>query len=297
LSAPSRSDRLKADAVLVGITSLWGVAFPLVDVALKLTDPLSFLALRFVVGAAVLAPVAGRRVFERENLRAGLILGTLLFAGFVMQTVGQLYTVPSRSAFITGLCVIFVPLISAVFFRKAPSPAVMLGIGLATLGLYWLTSADGGVEGANSLKGDLLTLGCAVIYAVHILLNGRFSRRTAAFPLVTVQLAVCSLGAVLCLPFAHPHLTMAWALWGSILFCGVFSTAVAIGLQTWAQARTSSIRAAVIFSLEPVFGALASAMMGVERLGRRELVGGGLILGGVLVSELGSHWLRANRAT
>lgn len=282
--------RAVADWVLVGITTFWGVAFPVVGWTLGHVDPFTFLALRFGVAATALVPLARRRLFDRETLKLGLILGVVLFGSFVFQTVGQLYTTPARSAFITGLCVVLTPLISAVAFRRLPKPAVLIGILLATAGLYRLTS-EGLSQGGGTLRGDLLTLACALLVATHIVLNGIFSRRAPAIPLVAVQLLFACAAASACLPWVETRWHFSGWVWVAIAYCGLFATALAIGLQTWAQARTSAVRAALIFSLEPVFGAFSSAAAGMERLGVAELQGGGLILLGVVIAEVGGHWL------
>ncbi|HZH04150.1 MAG TPA: DMT family transporter [Myxococcaceae bacterium] len=286
-------ERLRADLVLVALTALWGVTFSVVKGSLAFADPWSFLAVRFALGAAVLLPWVGRRVLHRDTLKYGLGLGLLLFLGYALQTTGLRHTTPSRSAFITGLCVLLVPLLSTALFRKAPGVWASAGTVLAVVGLYRLTADELGGEG-GTVEGDLLSLGCAVAYAVHILLTGRYARKAPALPLVTVQLSTVACCAALYLPWAERRFEPRAELWIGLGVCGVLASAVAIGLQTWAQGRTSPVRAALIFSLESVFAALYSVAVGMEKLGAREVVGGGLILLGVGVSEVGSY-LRTGR--
>lgn len=231
-------------------------------------------------------------MFRREVLRAGLLLGAVVALSYLTQTVGLLYTTPSRSAFITGLYVVMVPLFAAIFLRRPPGRWSLVGSCLAAVGLYALTWTSGGSL-AGTWRGDLLTFGCAVAVSAHILLTGAYARRLPALPLVQVQLAVCVALCALWLPWVKTRFEPHPVLWMG-LGIGVFvSSAVAV-LQIWGQARTSAIRAALIFSLEPVFGALFSTLFTGEVLGRRELIGGALILLGVVVSELGSY-LKASR--
>jgi drug/metabolite transporter (DMT)-like permease len=278
---------LKADGALVFLTALWGVSFLVVKDALAHGDTFSFLALRFGVGAAVLSAVVGRRMFARETLKHGALLSLFLFGGYLFQTLGLERTSPARSAFITGLAVLFVPLLALVLFRQVPRVPALLGVVLSAVGLYFLTRAD--ADSAETFSsGDGLTLICAVCYAVHITLTGRFATKEGAGALVAVQLWGVALLSAACLPFVAVRVAWTSAFLGAVLFCGVVSSAVAISLQTWAQARTSAVRAALIYALEPVFASLFSVSLGYETLGAREWVGGGLIVLGVAVAEVGA---------
>jgi drug/metabolite transporter (DMT)-like permease len=287
-------ERLRADGALVVLTVLWGTTFVVVKDALSHGDPFSFLALRFGVGAAVLSVLAGRRMLAPTTLRRGVVLGVFLFAGFALQTVGLTDTTPSRSAFITGLYVLLVPLVMLALFRRVPRASSLAGVVLSAMGLYYLTGTDVGSAGFS--RGDGLTLGCAVAYAFHIAFTDRYAPREGVDALVAVQLWVVALLSALCLPFAGARVEWTPAFLGAVAFCGVFASAVALSVQTWAQARTSAVRAAIIYSLEPLFAAAFSVVLGYERLGVREWVGGALIVLGVLVAELGGAWWERWRA-
>ncbi|WP_224249027.1 DMT family transporter [Hyalangium gracile] len=290
--APSeRQGRLRADGALVLLTVLWGTTFVVVKDALSHGDPFTFLSLRFGVGASVLSVLAGRQLFSPTHLRRGAVLGVFLFLGFALQTVGLTDTTPSRSAFITGMYVLLVPLVMLALFRRVPRVSSLVGVVLSAMGLYYLTGAEVGSERLST--GDLLTLGCAVAYAFHIAFTDRYAPREGVQALVAVQLWVVTLLSVACLPFVEVRVQWAPAFIGAVLFCGVFASAMALSVQTWAQARTTAVRAAIIYSLEPVFAAGFSLVLGYEKLGVREWVGGGLIILGVLVAELGSAlWVR-----
>lgn len=284
--------RLQADGALALMTAFWGTTFVVVKGALGDGDPYSFLALRFALGALVLSAVARRQMLEPRMLRRGLLLGLFLFLGFVLQTVGLVSTTPSRSAFLTGLYVVFVPVLGLALFRRVPRVSSWVGVGLAVVGLRYLTGAELGGGWGLSL-GDWLTLGCAVAYAVHMLLTERYAPKTGVVPLVAVQLWVVAVLSTLCLPFVGPRVTWTPAFLGAVAFCGVVASALALCVQTWAQARTTAVRVALICSMEPVFAAVYSVALGYETLGVREWVGGGLIVLGVLVAELGGHlWER-----
>lgn len=283
--------RLRADGALVLLTVLWGTTFVVVKDALSYGDPFSFLALRFGVGACVLSAVARRRLLSPSHLRRGTVLGLFLFAGFALQTVGLTETTPARSAFFTGLYVVLVPPVMLAVFRRAPRASSLVGVGLSAMGLYFLTGAEVGEAGLS--RGDWLTLACAAAYAFHIVFTERYATKEGVDALVAVQLWVVSLLSALCLPFAGARVEWTPAFVGAVAFCGVFASALALSLQTWAQARTSAVRAAIIYSLEPLVAGVFSVVLGYETLGWREWTGGALIVLGVLVAELGSGvWAR-----
>nr|WP_093517385.1 DMT family transporter [Stigmatella erecta] len=286
-STPERRAQLQADGALVLLTVLWGTSFLAVKDALSHGDPFSFLALRFSVGAAVLSAVVGRRMLSWGNLKHGALLSLFLFGGYLFQTLGLTRTSPARSAFITGLCVLFVPLFALVFYRQVPRIPALVGVVLSAVGLYFLTRADAATSEALS-SGDVLTLICAVSYAIHILLTARLAPKQGAGALVAVQLWGVALLSAACLPFVEVRVEWSGAFLGAVLFCGVVASAVAISVQTWAQARTSAVRTALIYALEPVFASLFSVSLGYETLGPREWVGGSLIVLGVVVAEVGA---------
>jgi drug/metabolite transporter (DMT)-like permease len=297
MTAAARMDARRADAVLVSITAFWGVTFVVVKDAVALADPFTFLALRFSLGAVLLTLVAWRAIRGAALLRAGAGLGVLLFVGFAAQTSGLQFTTPSRSAFLTGLSVLLVPFLSIAFHRRRPPPASLLGVAFAVCGLWALAGGSPLGIPTGLGKGDELTLLCALAFALHITLIERLARTHAPAPLVAVQLWMVALLALVTLLALGPRLRATPALWSAVLITGVGGSAVALLLQAWAQARTTAVRAALVYALEPVFAASYSVALGREQLGLRELFGGGLIMLGVLVSELGAGgWSRALRA-
>jgi drug/metabolite transporter (DMT)-like permease len=293
---PGSAERLKGDGVLLAVTALWGVTFVVVKDSLSHADPFSWLAMRFAIGALVLSAVARRDLFHGPSVRAGLVVGVFLFLGFATQTSGLVFTTPSRSAFITGMSVLMVPFASIALLRRWPLPPSLLGVLFAVAGMWELTGGLTGIN-AQTMKGDLLTLACAIAFAVQIVLTERFAPKVKIVTLVAVQLWWVSVGAAVGALVRGPKVELTGSLVSAVLFCGVFASAFAILVQTWAQARTTAVRAALIFSLEPVFAAAYSVLAGREVLGQRELTGGILIVAGVVVAEVGNAaWARWREA-
>ena len=280
--APAPSQRLRGDAILLMITAVWGITFVTVKDALEGADPMTFLALRFGLGALVAGVAARKALLVSVPWRAGLTLGTLLFIGYVFQTVGLAYTTPSRSAFITGLCVILVPFVSTVMFRRWPPVLAVTGAVIALIGTAVLTDAQ--LSGPLPL-GDVLTLGCAVAYAFHISLTEKFSAQSEPISLVAFQLAVVAVLSTCTLPFVERKLIPSTSLFAAVAVTGIIASALAISLQTWAQAKTTAVRASVIFALEPVFAIAWGATLGRAPLTGHEMFGGGLIILGVIVAS------------
>jgi drug/metabolite transporter (DMT)-like permease len=280
--------RLLADLALVGVVFIWGSTFVVVKRALEDCSTLLFLALRFTLAAVVLGLVFRRAAnlqrFPKGAARAGLLVGGALFLGYVLQTMGLRLTTPARSGLITGFAVVLVPLLGAVLFRTRPAWNGWAGVACATAGLWVLMAPSGGWAVS---RGDLLTLLCAVAFAMHVLLVGRYAARVGAAVLATAQVAVAaalSLGSWFWAE--QPYIRWTAPLIGAVLIGGVLATALGFTVQTWAQQFTSPTRTALILTLEPVFAWLTSYLVMGETLGARGAAGAVLILAGILVSEL-----------
>jgi drug/metabolite transporter (DMT)-like permease len=274
----------KAEGALVFAAFLFGVTFVLVQDAIEDVTPAGYVTIRFIIGAAVLAPFAwriARRNREPPGLlwRAGSIAGLLLFAGYITQTIGLQYTESSTSAFITGLYAIFTPVIEAIVRRRLPPLGVCLGIVVATGGLFLLTGAE-----LTFGRGELLTLACAVAFASWIVYQGGYAKRLHAIPFVTVQMAVL---AGVSVPFTGA--TGLGQLTGLALFAAAFTgvacSSAALSLQLYGQRRISPSRAALILLTEPVFAGIVGYLAG-ERLGALKLTGAAIILVGIAISEV-----------
>jgi drug/metabolite transporter (DMT)-like permease len=281
-----------ADLALLVLTLSWGTTFHFVKGVLAVASPGVFLAARFAAATAALALV---RLMRRDPpspglWRHGTILGALVLAGLVLQTVGLRYTTPARSAFLTGLSVLVVPFAARFVYGRAVRGAAWAGVALAVAGLALLTRPFGeGISAAIRL-GDALTAACAVAFALQIVLTSEWSPRHPLVPFVLVQVAAGLAGTLVLLPLDAPRLEAAGLplLAATALFTGVPMTAGAFFVMAWAQRRTTAVRTALIFSLEPVSAALFSHWYGGEPLAAADWAGGALVVLGVVVGEVGS---------
>ena len=280
-------NRRKAEIALVGNTIIWGASFVIVKGALAGVSPILFVALRFSVAALALLAVfrqrsRGRSVARRE-LQAGALIGTLLFLGFFLQTAGLQFTTAPKSAFLTGMSSVAVPLVATLVYRIRPQRSELLGLLAATAGMSLMTL--GGPIGSMN-RGDVLTLGCAVAYAGHIVTLGHFSEKMSFEALSVIQVATAAALAGALFWWAEPA-RIAWrpGLVAAILVTGLLCTAWAFTVQAWAQQYTSPAKTALIFTLEPVFAWLTSYLFVGEGLSARAAAGAALILGGVLLVE------------
>lgn len=282
--------RWKADLALAGVALLWGTTFVVVKQALAEISTLYFLALRFSLASVCLLPTlvpAFRQEPSRiwRGLRGGAIAGAFLWLGYVLQTFGLKYTSAGNSGFLTGLYIVLVPIISAVLYRRWPQISELTGIAIAGIGIVLLTfpSLD---QNLHLNRGDLLTIGCAVAYAFHLLVLGYFSRRER-FEAVTIgQIACVALLSFAFLPLDPPGAHWSSSLVFAIILTGFFATALTFIGQTWAQQYTTPTRTALIFALEPVFALATAVFIGGERTTVSALTGGALILAGILIVEL-----------
>jgi len=277
------STRTKAEAFLVVVTAIWGCTFVVVKGALADASPLPFLAVRFMLAGLLLLAILGRGQVDRRTILPGSILGLFLFAGYLFQTWGLIYTTPSKSAFLTGFSVILVPVIMMLSGFRMGSANLVGGV-LGLLGIYLLV-APSGMAAVN--RGDLLTLAGALSFAVHIVLVGHYTKKFSFLHLVPVQVLVVGLLSLGALPFVpNQTLHLTGRLVGAILVTAVLATGVAFSVQNWAQQYTPAAHTALIFALEPVFAALSSRLVIGEHFGGRVLLGSGLILAGMVISEI-----------
>ncbi len=279
--------RWRADLALVLLCFVWGATFIIVKDAVADIPILLFLALRFAIAAALLGgAMAARRNRPswKASLRGGVTVGFFLFVGYVFQTFGLRYTTASKSAFITSLYIPLVPGLSAVIYRKIPQWTEVFGITLALAGLALLTVPAGLTRIA---PGDLLIACCAVAFALHIILLSRYAQETDVGWLATIQVAFAALLGGATFWWAEP-LRVRWtsAVWIGLGITSVFATALGFLAQTWAQSKTSATRAALIYSLEPVFAWLTSYVFAGEVLTGRAMGGAALVLSGILAVEL-----------
>ncbi|SRR5260221_9584115 len=278
---------MRADLTLALIALLWGSTFVLVKRALDDVSPLLFLVLRFGLATLVLGWYFRKRIaqgFRRKEVFIGIGVGAMLMLGYVLQTIGLKTTSPSKSAFLTGLYIVLVPFANSLVYRIAPRFAELIGVLLAGMGMA-LLSMQG--ESLTMTPGDLLTVGCAVAFALHIVMLSHFAPILGFESLSVLQIGGAALVALVSMPLVEqPVLRWSPSVIAAILVGGLLATALAFVLMTWAQQRTTPTRAAVIYSLEPVFAWIVSWLWEGEILGQRAAFGAILILAGILVVEL-----------
>jgi drug/metabolite transporter (DMT)-like permease len=286
------SQRLRADLALGFCTLIWGATFVLVKDALSDISVLVYLAVRFILAALVMGVIfwpSLRRV-SRNTAWAGAQIGLCMFGGYIFQTFGLRYTTPAKAAFITGMCVVLVPLLLAAFARRRITGWIWAGAAAAFAGLYFLTVPPEGLGALN--RGDPIVFGCAVMFALHIIFIGRYAGDHSVGALAFLQIGTTAVLATLALPLValagweKPHVVWSRTVIAAVLVTSIGSTAIGFSFQTWAQRHTSPSHTAILVSLEPVFAALTSWLLAQERFGPRALLGAGLIFGGILLAEL-----------
>jgi drug/metabolite transporter (DMT)-like permease len=277
----------RADLALAVVSFIWGASFVIVKGALQDVSAIYFVALRFLVATAVLAVIFRKRVadgFTAAELRAGALAGAWLIAGYVLQTVGLRTTTPSKSAFLTGFYIPLTPLLGSFVFKRGSHWREVLGVAIAFAGTVLLAMPEGSLAVG---MGELLTIGCAVAFALHILTLGHFSGMIQYESLSFLQVAAAAMyawGGFWWLEAVH--LTWSGAVLLALVVGGVFSTAIAFTVQSWAQQYTTPTRTALIFSLEPVFAWVTAFAMAGELLSGRATAGALLILAGIVLVEM-----------
>jgi drug/metabolite transporter (DMT)-like permease len=270
-------------AALLGVTAVWGVTFVQVKDAVALYPLFAFLAIRFAIATLTLAVPGTRRVrsLGRAGIGAGALLGLLLAAGYVLQTAGLERTTVSSTGFVTGMYVVLTPLLALVLFRSRIAPTAWAGVGVSTAGLGLLSGVHAGSAG-----GDLLVLAGAAVYSLQIVLMERFAPRYDAVAFTLVEMAAaCSGLLVVALARGELGVPRGWTVWGALLVTGVFASALAFLVQTWAQRRTSATRTALAFTMEPVFAAFFGITLAGDRLGALGWTGCAAIMAGIVLAE------------
>ncbi len=278
---------LFATAGLVVGAAIWGSTFVLVKDAVEAVPPFQFLAMRFAIATLALAAVWRDSVTAPapQRLRAAVIVGALLAGAYTFQTWGLVFTGATNAGFITGLYVVFTPILAAAILRRSPAPSALVGVALATAGLVLLSLRLVGGRPAFT-TGDLLVLVCAVAFAAHIVALGRYAPGGDTRRLAIDQLAVATLVFAALTPTGGIETTIPTGVWVALAVTALGATAYGFAIQTWAQAHLSPTRTAVILALEPAFAALFGYWWLAERLSVRGWVGAGLILAGMLAAEI-----------
>lgn len=277
--------QIVADLALLFVAFVWGVTFVVIKDALADIGPYYFLAIRFIIAFLFMALICWRSFLRinRSCMSAGLVIGTVLFGGYAFQTVALQYTSAANAGFITGLSVVLVPMFSAALTRKLPSPAAAVGVASAAVGLALVA-----IQGDFTLNyGDMLVFMCAVCFATHIILVGRYAPHLDPMMLAIIQVGTVGLISMIVAPGLEAFpLELTRPVQMALLATAIPATSLAFFIQNWAQRFTSPTHTAVIFTMEPVFAGITAWLIGGEDLGIRQWLGGALIVVGMLVTVL-----------
>lgn len=287
--------RLFADTSLLVIAFIWGATFVVVQNAIAFLEPFSFNGVRFSIAALILG--VWLLMFEKKQLKqlnkklllAGIIIGVWLFIGYAFQTIGLLYTSSSKAGFITGLSVVMVPLFSFLLLKNKPGVNAVIGVSIATFGLYLLTMTD-----KVSLNiGDGLVFICAIGFAMQIIFTGKYSSQFPTLLLTVIQITTV---AILSIFFAlitenwqqalQPEILLKSDVLFALIITSVFATAIAFFAQTKFQRYTSPTRVSLIFATEPVFAAGTAFIWANERLSSSAIIGCLFIFAGMIFAEI-----------
>lgn len=285
------SKRALANLALGLCALIWGATFVVIKDALADVSVVVYLVVRFGLAATLMAAIYWRsmRSLNWRTVSAGAQIGLFMLGGYVFQIAGLKFTTPSKAAFITGSCVVIVPILLGVFGQRRINAWVWTGALAALAGLYFLTVPSAGLGALN--RGDPLVLVCALMFALQIIFIGRHVVRHSVAALSFLQVATTAVLSLLLLPVAsavgweQPRLVWTSYLVFAILLTAIGATVIGFSLQTWAQQYAPPSHAALLLSLEPVFAAITSFVVGQEHLGARALFGAALILAGILLAE------------
>ncbi|WP_346888231.1 DMT family transporter [Clostridium sp. UBA1056] len=289
--------QLKANILLLLTAAIWGLAFVAQKVGAEYVGAFTFNGIRFALGSISLIPLILLLNKKKENndvkkeeggnslkhtIRAGIIVGCALFIATSLQQTGVMYTTAGKAGFITGLYMVIVPILG-LFLKQKVNNTTWIGIVIAIIGLYLLSIN----EDFSISKGDLLVLIGSVGWAIHILLIDNFTKKIDPLKLSSIQFATCSILSLL-VAFIFEDINMVGisAALVPILYGGLLSVGVAYTLQVVAQKNAKPSHAAILLSMESVFGAIGGAMFLGERIGSRGLVGCVLIFIAIIVSQL-----------
>jgi drug/metabolite transporter (DMT)-like permease len=279
----SRLARALPTLALLGVTATWGSTFFMIKDLLHEVSVVDFLSIRFAIAAAVLLVAAPGRVrrLSRDDLRHGVVLGLVYGVAQVLQTTGLEHTPASVSGFVTGMYVVATPILGAILFRQAVGRMVWTAVLIATAGLGFLS-----LQGFSVSSGVIIILCSAMLYALHIVGLGQWSTTSNAVGLAVLQMVVI---AVVCTAVSAPNGIGApdtRSGWLALIYMALVAAALAMLLQTWAQAHLAPTKAAIIMTMEPVFAAFFAVLFGGESLTIRMVIGGGLVLSAMYLVEL-----------
>ena len=269
---------------LFGVGFVWGAAFVLMKDAIKQQPYMDFLATRFTIAFVAMLLIRPKvsTKFETGDIKYGALLGAVLAFGYITQTIGLDLTTAATSGFLTGLYVVFTPLLAWLFLRQRIAIRVLVGVAIALGGLAIFSGAAANVE---FQIGQIWLVACAVLYAVHILLLGQHGRGRSAYRFTMLQIGAMALvtwGFALVDGYQMPPNSEVWF---ALFFTALLSTVIAFWVQTWAQTLIDPARVALIITSEVIFTALVAVAVGQEPVTFAMLIGGGLLFAAMIIVE------------
>ena len=280
----TRKVQIFALIALTTVAAIWGASFVLMKDALRGQSVDDFLATRFIIATAALIAIRPKALAQvnREMLFKGSLLGLFLGSGYLFQTIGLHLTTAATTGFITGLYVVFTPILGALFLKSSVTRNEWIGVVMATIGLALLS-----FKGFTIGLGELSVLLSALFFALHILGLGRWSGKFATYPLTIVQLGTIALLttilAVVDKGYELPNTNQEWK---ATIFTALLATSIAFLIQTWSQSKMDATVVAVVLTLEVVFAALFAVIAGQESLTLRAISGGALIFAAMLLMQI-----------
>ena len=274
----------RADLLLLLVSAIWGTTFALLRESLRVIHPAELMAIRFSIAAVVLGAIFWRRIWpvRRRWLIDGAWLGLWVAIAYLTQVIGLATISSSRSAFITSTYIFFTPFLAMAMGAGKPGPGELVGVALALGGIFLFNSSAGFALG----PGELWTLGCALSFGIQIVVTNIVAKRNDAVALSWMQIVVCAVFAwTFVVGRGGFHAPLARVPWGVLIYLGVMATALVIVIQTWAMARTTPVKAALLFATEPIFASIFAVSFFGEKMSGREVLGGALIILGVIVTE------------
>lgn len=271
---------------LVMVTVIWGGGFVASDIALSSMRPFQIMAVRFLLAAVLMGLISIRSLkgITKGEIRAGALMGTALFVGFALQIVGLQYTTPSKNAFLTALNVVIVPFIAFIILKKKVGAKGIIGAVMAVVGVGLLSLNSGFTLGL----GDGLTIICAVGFAFQIFLTSEYVKKYRATALNFIQMMTAFILSLISMfAFGETTFEVTTEGWVSVLYLGIISTTLCYLLQTASQRYVDETKAAIILSMESVFGTVFSIIILHEVITTRMIIGSIIILVAVVISNLG----------
>lgn len=290
--------QFKADIFLLLIAAIWGSSFVLMKNVLEHIPAFAYLSLRFLIATVLLVIIFHKRLakIDKKLILSGVFIGVLLFGGMALQVVGLYYTTASNSAFITGLYVVLVPMLSSIMLKTKPHRFAIIGVFLAMTGIFFLSMADSvftsGLKSYHFNFGDFLTLLCALCFTLQINFIHKFSTQQDPAALAVVEIGFAALlYTMIWLGGPAQPFQMNWSVVVTLLVTGVLGTVVGFAGQVFVQRHTTPTHTVLIFAAEPMFGALFASLIPnseglTEHLKLYPAIGCLLILMGMLISEL-----------